>query len=137
MVVKMKKIILGFTLVLLSACGVAQTAFQSAPAGAVTGTALGAGIGAGIGAIIKNGDIGKSSLLGAAIGIAAGGIIGAINKYNSEEEQRKRFLAKVRHNQQEIFDNEREIDILRREVEKEIPHGLPNENTKKHLYEGN
>ncbi len=132
----MKKFLLTLLVVAISGCTTLGSMFSSLGAGALSGTALGAGTGAIIGASIDNGNAGESALLGAAIGLVAGGITGAIVENRSEEHQRKEFLEKVRYNQQDTYEREREIDELRKQVEGEIPHGLPSQETKKYLYTG-
>ncbi|MGI6680533.1 MAG: YMGG-like glycine zipper-containing protein [Bdellovibrionota bacterium] len=136
----MKKLVLVLLLISMAVnitgCATLKSMFSSIPVGALSGTLIGAGTGAGIGAVISDGDPGKSALLGAAIGLVAGGITGAIVERQDEEKQRREFLERVRHNQQDIYNKEREIDILRQQVESEIPHGLPPQETRKYLYGG-
>ncbi len=132
----MRKFLLVVSIFVMSGCTTLGSMFDSFGTGALSGTLVGGGTGAIIGAAISNGDVGESALLGAAIGLVAGGITGAIVENNSEEHQRKEFLEKVRYNQQDTFEKEREIDVLRKQVESEIPHGLPSQDTKKYLYGG-
>lgn len=132
----MKKLILSLVIASFTGCTTLQSMFESIPVGALSGTLIGAGTGAGIGAVISNGDPGKSALLGAAIGLVAGGITGAIVQSQDEETKRKEFIEKVRHNQQDIYNREREIDVLREQVERDIPHTNPPQETKKYLYGG-
>lgn len=135
-IIFMKKLVLALLIIGMTGCTTLKSFFENIPVGALTGTIIGAGTGAGIGAAISNGDPGKSALLGAAIGLVAGGITGAIVESQDEAKQRQEFIEKVRHNQQDIYNKEREIDILRRQVESETPHGLPPQETKKYLYGG-
>lgn len=91
-----------------------------------TGAFLGAGTGAIIGAAISNGDVLRSTGLGAAVGFPAGivvnevvssipGLVYPVKKDHSEE-----ILA----NQKLIYRRSRELDELRAEVRSEAPENV-------------
>ena len=121
------------TVVLFSGCG-----FHAAPlaTGAVGGTALGAGTGAIIGAVIANGDVGASALLGGAIGLPVGLAAAAIYDYNSERTLKEIKIDDINRNQREIMARQREIDAMREEIREEGPAGNPDEFRKEYRYMG-
>lgn len=121
------------TAVLSSGCG-----FHAAPlaTGAVGGTAVGAGTGAIIGAVIANGDIGASALLGGAIGLPVGLAAAAIYDYHSERTMKEIQIAQLKINQKAIYERQKEIDALRESLRSEAPQGNPMEEREEYIYRG-
>jgi phage tail tape-measure protein len=119
--------------IFLSGCG-----FHSTPlaVGAVGGAAAGAGTGAIIGSVIANGDVAASALLGGAIGVPVGLAIGMLYDYNSEPSVRERKLAEIKHNEEELFARQREIDALRDRIRNDGPSANPSEELREHQYNG-
>lgn len=104
--------------------------------GAVGGGLAGAGTGAIVGAVIANGDVAASALLGGAIGIPAGLAIAAIYDYHSEVSVKERQQQLIMENQEELFARQREIDLLREKIRNEGPHGDPAEGLRDYQYNG-
>lgn len=109
---------------------------SSVVGGGVVGGAVGAGTGAIIGSVIKNGAVGKSALLGGAIGIPVGMAIAAAIDYNSKESVEQRYIERVKQNQRMIFNQERQLEMWREEVRKNSPKGTPAEELSENLYLG-
>lgn len=104
--------------------------------GAVGGSALGAGTGAIIGAVIANGDIASSALLGGAIGLPVGLAIAAAYDYNSERTIQEAKDSDIRRNQRELMARQRYIDELREELRSDAPSGNPAEERQEYRYMG-
>ena len=99
-----------------------ETKQDSAIAGGFGGAAVGAGTGAIIGAAITNGDVAASALLGGAIGAPIGVALALMHYANSEENRKRTEMDMIRQNQDILFEQERQLDILRRQVWEERPH---------------
>lgn len=122
-----------FSLSILSGCGAhTDTLVQ----GGGIGVLAGAGTGAIVGAVISNGDVAASALLGGAIGLPAGLIVAAVYDYHSERSVRERKLDEIKENQAQIFARQREIDTMREEIRNEGPTGLPDESLREREYTG-
>jgi len=104
--------------------------------GAVGGGLAGAGTGAIVGAVIANGDVAASALLGGAIGLPVGLAIAAIYDYNSDLSVRERNQALIMENQEELYARQREIDALREKVRDDGPRGNPAEELRDYQYNG-
>ena len=89
--------------------------------GAVGFGALGAGAGAIVGSVIKNGDVAASAALGGAIGIPIGIAIAVMQQPQSDENLEKERLAIIRRNQSILFEQQRDIDVMRDQVNSEAP----------------
>lgn len=119
--------------VLTTGCGMHAAPLAT---GAVGGTALGAGTGAIIGAVIANGDVASSALLGGAIGLPVGLAIAAAYDYNSERTIQEAKDDDIRRNQREILARQRYIDELREEIRGDSPSGNPMEERQEYRYMG-
>ncbi len=126
------------TLILGASVALGGCGFHAKPLaiGAVSGGLAGAGTGAIVGAVIANGDVAASALLGGAIGIPAGLAIAAIYDYNSELSVKERQQQLIMENQEELFARQREIDLLREKVRNEGPRGDPAEGLRDYQYDG-
>ena len=121
-------------LVSLAGC---QTQEESAVAGLAGGAAVGAGTGAIIGSVISNGDVAASALLGTAIGAPAGLALGLVYYANSDIARKKTELDIMRRNQEILFQNERSLEVLRRQVRAESPQfEMPNDEDEDDPYFG-
>lgn len=86
------------------------------------GAVAGASAGAIIGSLIKNGDILKSAGFGAAIGLPAGLALNLLmNSFEPSKPERIDQANIIKENQDRLFRQEREIEELRQQVEREIP----------------
>lgn len=121
------------TAVATSGCGMHAAPLAT---GAVGGSALGAGTGAIIGAVIANGDIASSALLGGAIGLPVGLAIAAAYDYNSERTIQEAKDSDIRRNQSELLARQRYIDELREELRSDSPAGNPAEERQEYQYMG-
>lgn len=100
--------------VALSACSSAGTSvYQDAAVGGVGGAAIGAGTGAIIGSTIKNGAVGKSALLGGAIGLPVGILAGVAYTNYAQNGEIADNKARIDANREHILQQERELDYLR------------------------
>ena len=89
---------------------------------AVSGGLMGAGAGAIVGALIKNGDIAKSALLGGGIGIPAGIALSLLlSSVDSEDPARIDRSPLIKQNEEKIYEIEKEISDLRERVVNESP----------------
>ena len=97
-------------MVVLSACSAAQTdPMAGAAVGGVTGAAVGAGTGAIIGASIKNGAVGKSALLGGAIGLPLGILAGVAYTNTTQNNSIAENSETLRANHERMLAQEREL----------------------------
>ena len=121
------------TAVLSSGCG-----FHSTPlaVGTVGGSAVGAGTGAIIGAVIANGDVAASALLGGAIGLPVGLAAAMIYDYHSSHTKEEIQIAQIQVNQRAILDRQRELEALRESLQSDPPRGNPMEERKEYIYRG-
>ncbi len=89
-----------------------------------------------IGSIISNGDIAKSAILGGAIGIPVAIAFNLYANRNLEAEKEAELRAKYKSNQEEIFENERELEIMRSEIDYRTPEELPDSRYMDRSYRG-
>jgi hypothetical protein len=115
-----------FFLLALSACSISQTPAGNYIAAAGGGALAGAATGAAVGGLLSNGDIGKSALLGSAIGLPAGLLLQYLlsdtlgtQKKLSEREQ---FMREVRKNQSTIKDRQPLLEDEWERVHRNRPH---------------
>jgi hypothetical protein len=104
--------------------------------GGILGIAGGAGAGAIVGTLISRGDVLASSLLGGAIGLPLGLALGYAWQMNSEKYQQAALISRYVDNQELIMQQEREIEALREEAEREIPKTMPDSDLKQYQYIG-
>ena len=83
----------------------------------IAGTVIGAGSGAIIGAVISNGDIGASALLGAGIGLPAGVLAGAWYARSMMDDELQEYDDTIERNSEAIQTRQAEIDRLRRQTD--------------------
>jgi len=116
----------------LSSCGLSP-----AEAG-FGGAALGAGTGAAIASAISNGDVAASAGLGAAIGFPAGIVLAlaADAFWTPGSSKEADFAEDIAANQQEIYENNKTIEELRRQANEEIPQGNPPSYNRQKIYDG-
>lgn len=117
----------------VSGCGLSA---ESLGWGALGGTAAGAGTGAIIGAVIANGDIATSALLGGAIGLPVGIALGAYLDYNSDSRVSERKVAQIQKNSAEIYARQRKLEDLRDRIRDDGPTGNPPESDRRYYYNG-
>jgi len=119
--------------VAISGCGISG---ESLGYGALGGTAAGAGTGAIIGAVIANGDIATSALLGGAIGLPVGIALGAYLDYNSDARVSERKVAQIQKNAAELYARQRKLEDLRDRIRDDGPTGNPPESDRRYYYNG-
>lgn len=119
-----------------SSVGCSSSYVTPTAVGGLGGAAAGAGTGALIGAVISNGDIAASALLGGAIGLPVGLALGAIYHYNSAPNVQARLSDEIDQNQAEIFARQRELDALREDLRNDSPQGNPAEGQRYYHYNG-
>ncbi len=100
---------------LLQACA-ASSSDDAALVGGVTGAAVGAGTGALIGSAMSNGSVGKSALVGGAIGIPAGIVVGVAVHEIGQARERNSLDSAVERNSNRIRQNQEEIEEIRSDV---------------------
>lgn len=101
----------------LSACAPAGTnIYQDTAVGGLGAAAIGAATGSAIGAIIKNGDIAKSALLGTAIAVPIGMVAGATYSTYSENAQISENNELIQKNHAELVAREHELEEMRRSI---------------------
>ena len=108
-----------FALLLIAgtACSTANDPYvESAAIGGVSGTLVGAGTGAAIGAMISNGDIAASALLGAGIGLPVGILAGIAYQNYTEESQLEENNRIIAQNFEYIKAREEKLLSMREEV---------------------
>ncbi len=89
--------------------------------GAVFGTIAGVGTGALVGTLLSRGDVAASALLGGAIGLPVGLMIGYHLEQKAAESVEQTKVNKYMNNQDRIYKREREIEALREEVVGDSP----------------
>ena len=104
--------------------------------GGLMGTAAGAGTGALVGAVISRGDIAASALLGGAIGLPVGLALGYAWQQNTEEAIEQAKIRQYMKNQEMIYAQEKEIEVLREDVLRDSPAGLPEYSKKEYIHLG-
>ncbi len=104
--------------------------------GALVGTAVGAGTGALVGATIKNGDVGKSALLGAGIGLPVGIATSLVTHALYQQTVVKDADEQIEENQRHIFETQRELERIRERQKTEIMAKSPDPSTEQILYLG-
>lgn len=109
---------------------------ESGVVGGAAGTVIGAGTGAIIGATIANGDVAASALLGGAIGLPAGVLLGlAIHAHNEDSEIEANNKI-IRENYTQIIQRQQQIDTLREEVENDYKSINLDEELRRDIYTG-
>ncbi len=104
-------------LLALSACSAAQSnPYAGAAVGGASGAAIGAGTGAIIGASIKNGAVGDSALLGGAIGLPIGILLGVAYTNSTQSSDIADNAEELKANHERLLAQEREIEYLRNEI---------------------
>src|SRR5205085_2776401 len=90
-----------------------------------------------IGASIADGDIAASTALGAAIGVRAGIVLAALYYSNVDATERaeRQLKEQLQENQQRIFEQDRELEKLRSEVESDAPTNL-DDSRRQHIFDG-
>ena len=109
---------------------------NAALTGGVVGTALGAGTGAIIGAVISRGDIGKSALLGAAIGAPIVAGANAMYKSYKQDKQLNENQKIIDSTQEEITRSEKDISDLRRGINNDSHLIEVDDSRQEYLYSG-
>ncbi|MBX7144541.1 MAG: hypothetical protein K1X79_08840 [Oligoflexia bacterium] len=105
------------SLLWMSACAPAGTnIYQDTAVGGLGAAAVGAATGTAIGAIIKNGDVAKSALLGTAIAIPIGMVAGAVYSTYSENAQISDNNELIQKNHAELVSREHELEEMRRSI---------------------
>jgi len=124
---------------ILTFCGCAAFDDPYVRDGAVGGIGA-AGIGAGAGALIArnmvNGDIGKSALVGGAIGLPVGIAAGVAYRSYVEQSRLDDNRARILENQEYIIGRQREIDRLRAEIDEESFAIEPDTSLRGYIYTG-
>ncbi len=105
------------------------------------GAAVGAGTGALIASSLSNGDIAASAGLGAAIGFPAGIVLclaadALMTPGSGSSSKQDAFVDEIAENQEEIFENNKRIQELRRDANQEIPEENPPSHNRRRLYDG-
>lgn len=132
----MKRVLLSFVAgssILLTGCGASTS---SLALGGLGGAGVGAGTGAIIGAVIANGDVAASTLLGGAVGLPVGIALGALIDYNSDERVTERRVDRLQKNSAEIYARQRKLDALRDEIRDAGPTGNPPTRQRRYEYDG-
>lgn len=108
---------LGIVAAALCSCSAAATdPYSGAVAGGVGGTAVGAGTGAIIGSVISNGDVGKSALLGAGIGLPVGILAGVAYTNTVQNNKISDNNEMIQANHERIRQQQHELDYLRNDI---------------------
>ena len=132
----LKKILLSFAIVSLTACSSASPKTKAVVASGVTGSAIGAGTGAIIGAAIANGDIAASALLGAGIGLPLGIAAGVAYADYLEGQEIQEGNGVIEANRDTIIQNQKNIDSLRLETDIESRTIDIDQSDSEYLYRG-
>ena len=135
----MKKSALSFLFLIsiLSACAPAGTnVYQDSAVGGLGGAAVGATTGAAIGAMIKNGAVGKSALLGTAIGAPVGVLAGAAYSSYSENAEISNNNKLIQERQADIVANEKDLESLREDIREDSSNVRPAFERREHIYSG-
>lgn len=126
-----------FLVTLLNACSTAGTnIYQDTAVGGLGGAAIGATTGAAIGSMIKHGTVGKSALLGTAIGAPVGMLAGVAYSSYSQNANIADNNQLIQQKQAEIVKAEKELESLRLEIQADSSNVQPDFDRRQHLYSG-
>lgn len=122
----------------LCSCGFLSNSGPSSDVvtGAAVGTVAGAGIGTAIGAAITDGDIGRSALLGAGVGLA----VGVVGVYAYDKMKPHWDIASndeaIENNRLELVAEQAEVDKLRQEIYEESQSIVVDSSKREKIYNG-
>jgi hypothetical protein len=132
----LKSLVLGLMLA-TTGCGMfADPYVADGTIGGLSGAGLGAGAGALVAMGMENGDIANSSLVGAAVGLPVGILLGVAYRSHIEQKILDENNEKIRQNYQYIMARQQEIEQVREDIREESFAIEPDRSLKSHIYTG-
>lgn len=130
---QISKLLIKLTLVCVFLTSACATRTQT---GGLFGTVVGVGAGALVGTLLSRGDVAASALLGGAVGLPVGLLIGYYAQKEADEKSENKKVDRYMNNQRGIVEREREIDSIRDEVLRDSPTGEPDDAGTARIYKG-
>ena len=132
----LQKLLITAAVLLGIGCSASQETQENTLWGAGVGTVVGAGAGAAVGATIANGDIAMSALLGGAVGLPVGIVVGLAYQSVKENKQIKANASQIRGNQARIRQTQSQLDTYREKLDMDTAEITPDESEAEYRYEG-